>query len=203
MLKAEQVLRYWFGAISNELASSKQMALWYQATPEIDNEIKAQFEHLHQQAMNGDFAVWLENSRGSLAAVILLDQMPRNMFRASANAFGSDALALQICRQGIAKGFDKEMSLIERIFYYHPFEHSEKLADQTQCVQLFSQLLNEYKEEGHIAVINNAKLWAVEHFDIIKRFGRFPHRNIILNRTSTMEEVEFLKIGPDFGQKAK
>ena len=203
MLKAEQVLRYWFGNLDNQLSKQSQSVLWYQATPIIDQEISLQFGHLYHQALSQPFTDWLDNARGSLALVVLLDQLPRNMYRGTAQAFSTDSQALETAKTGILLGFDNDLALIERIFYYHPFEHSEQLSDQEESVNLFTKLLDIYPDEFHQAVIKNAIDFAVQHFEIIKKFGRFPHRNLMLNRQSTPEEIEYLKSGNDFGQSTK
>jgi len=203
MVKAEQILRYWFGALDNELSKQSQSSLWYQSTATIDLEITSQFNHLYSQAVEQPFTHWLDNARGSLAYIILLDQLPRNMFRGKDKAFSSDNKALAAAQEGISKGFDKKLALIERIFYYHPFEHSEDLAVQQDSVRLFKQLLAEYPSEIHQAVIKIALDFAIEHLEIIEKFGRFPHRNKVLNRQPTQQELEYLKLGNDFGQSAK
>lgn len=203
MKEIEGLLRFWFGELHNELANSDKNQLWYQATEQIDQEIKVQFLDLYQQALNNELAHWQQSARGSLALVILLDQMPRNMFRGTAQAFASDKLALEVAQHGVTNGFDKKLQLIEQIFYYHPFEHSENLAIQQQSVKLFSALRSEYQSVEQLAVIDNAIHWAKEHKDIIEQFARFPHRNSILGRESSDAELEYVKTGSDFGQVSK
>ncbi len=203
MVKAEQILRYWFGALDNQLSKPSQSSLWYQSTAVIDQEITLQFQHLHSQAVEQPFDHWLDNARGSLAYVILLDQLPRNMFRGTEKAFASDLSALEAVKAGVSQGFDKKLALIERIFYYHPFEHSEDLGVQQESVKLFRQLLEDFPSEIHQVVIQVALDFAIEHLEIIEQFGRFPHRNNVLNRQSTQQELDYLKSGNDFGQSAK
>jgi len=125
------------------------------------------------------------------------------MFRGTAQAFANDKLALEVAQHGITNGFDKKLQLIEQIFYYHPFEHSENLAIQQQSVKLFSALRNEYQSVEQLAVIDNAIHWAKEHKEIIEQFARFPHRNSILSRESSDAELEYVKTGSDFGQVSK
>lgn len=199
----EDVLQFWFGDIDNELSPPTQAAMWYQGSKALDYAMVEKFGHLYQRAINHELDDWLDSPGGSLALVILLDQLPRNMFRGTARAFASDAQALAISQQGIAAGFDCSMALIERVFYYHPFEHSEQLAMQQQCLSLFDQLAHSYPAEVHQQVIANARHWAQEHLAIIEQFGRFPHRNQILNRASTAAEVQFLRAGVNFGQSAR
>ncbi|MEW6981913.1 DUF924 family protein [Colwelliaceae bacterium 6471] len=203
MENIEKILCFWFGELRDQLSSGDKNQLWYQSTPIIDEEIADTFGELYQQALNGQLQVWQDQPRGSLALVILLDQMPRNMYRATAQAFASDNLALAIAKHGIAQGFDKQYALIERIFYYHPFEHSEQLNEQRRAVALFSALLKEYGQTNHIKLIENALHWSKAHMEIIERFGRFPHRNDILGRESTDEELAYLKDGLHFGQIKK
>ena len=199
----DEVNNFWFGDIVNELSLPSQNQLWYQAEKAQDELIKQLFLPLYLQATNNQLAQWQSEPKGMLALVILLDQMPRNMFRGTKQAFGSDELALTLAKKGVTLGIDKQLTLIERVFFYHPFEHSEQLVDQQQSVTLFEQLLTEYNAPEHIGLIENSLHWAKVHYEIIEQFGRFPHRNEILGRQSTAQELEFLEQGPNFGQSAK
>jgi uncharacterized protein (DUF924 family) len=127
---------------------------------------------------------WDEDAQDALALVIVLDQFPRNMFRDSARAFAADALAREVASRAIARGFDQLVPAGERMFFYLPFEHSEKFADQERCVAL-------NRATGDAEAIK----WAEHHADIIRRFGRFPHRNAVLGRATTPEEQTFLDAG--------
>ncbi|TKB46031.1 DUF924 family protein [Thalassotalea mangrovi] len=196
----EQVLQFWFGDISQELADKAKQNLWYAASVEQDLQIAAQFGSLVESAATGQFKDWQHSPRGSLALIILLDQMPRNIYRETAAAFANDALALQYCLDGIDRGHDQRLCLIERCFYYHPLEHSESLSMQDLCLSKFNELEDEYFLEPHIQFIQNAQGFAREHADIIERFGRFPHRNRVLNRKSSQQELAYLKTAKRFGQ---
>ena len=201
MKEIEDVLSFWFGDIKNSLCDKPHNQLWYQGSEKFDNEIAKKFSSLVKMAASGQLNAWQGNAKGSLALVILLDQLPRNIFRGTEKAFSFDSLALSVCKSGIAQGFDKELSLIEQVFYYHPFQHSELLVEQERSVALFSVLLTEFQQVEHLAVIENALHWTREHLAIIKQFGRFPHRNKVLARDSRPEEIDYLKSGHDFGQK--
>jgi len=170
--RAEAILEFWFRGD----AERKQ---WFSKDPSFDDEIRARFLSLYEEGVRGAFTAWRNSPRSCLALIVLLDQFPRNMFRGSARAFATDALALDAARHAIASGHDRALSKTERTFIYLPFEHSENLADQERALALFA---------GH----PNAE-WAQRHYEIIKRFGRFPHRNAILGRQSTPAEIEFLR----------
>jgi len=161
---------------------------WFTRNDDFDREIRERFLATHEAAALGRLADWEASAEGALALMILLDQFPRNMFRGTARAFATDPLALEAARHALAEGFDRALLPVERLFAYLPFEHSEALADQDRSCEL-TQALDAYPET------NDVYRYAVLHRDIIRRFGRFPHRNAILGRVSTPEELEFLK-GP-------
>jgi len=173
-MKPQDIIDYWF---ENETIQYK---LWY--TSEPDAEIKQRFEHTIIQAKNKELDEWKEDPIGRLALIILLDQFTRNLFRKSKEAFASDSYALQLCKEGIKIKHNTQLSPIQKIFFYHPLEHSENLQDQELCIDLMSKV-----------GIGGFTKYAIEHRDIIKQFGRFPHRNEVLQRTSTKEEKEYLK----------
>jgi len=153
---------------------------WFEKDAGFDGEINRRFRETYEAAAAGGLA-WDENPQGALALVIVLDQFPRNMFRNSARAFAADPLAREVAARAIVRGFDRVVPLAERMFFYLPFEHSENLADQDRCVAL-------NRASGDPDAIK----WAEAHADIIRRFGRFPHRNAVLGRTTTPEEQTFL-----------
>ncbi|TLU65133.1 DUF924 domain-containing protein [Thalassotalea litorea] len=196
----ESVLHFWFSELSNELSPKSQAELWYAATVQQDKEIEDKFAYLIERAGSEQLSDWQNTPKGSLALIILLDQMPRNIHRGSAQAFAYDALALQYCLDGIDKGHDQSLCLIERCFYYHPLEHSESLTMQNLCLLKFNELEDEYFLDEHIKVIQNSLQFAKEHADIIAKFGHFPHRNKVLKRKSSAEEMEYLKTAKRFGQ---
>ena len=174
---AERVLSFWFGDGEDGFREA-----WFKKDPEFDQEIEEQFGAEREVAAAGRHDALAETADGALALVILLDQFSRNLLRGQAEAFASDAKALGIAKTAISNGFDMKMSPIRRSFFYVPFEHSEDLADQERGIELFEALGNE-----------NMLKYMIEHHDIIARFGRFPHRNAVMGRTSTPEEIEFLK----------
>ena|SRR3569832_443232 len=157
---------------------------WYTRDADFDASVRERFFGLWQQAVAGRMSSWEESDDGALALVILLDQFPRNMFRGDARAFSSDPLAREVAARALVGGVDKriEPSLLQ--FLYLPFMHSEELADQIRCVLLFQA--GEDSENLRYAEI---------HADIIRRFGRFPHRNDVLGRITTPEERAFLDAG--------
>jgi uncharacterized protein (DUF924 family) len=156
---------------------------WFKKDAAFDAEIRARFLATYQAAAAGALA-WDDSPEGALALLIVLDQFPRNMFRASARAFAADALARTIATRAIERGFDRHIPVAERGFFYLPFEHSETLADQERCVAL-------NRATGDA----DALKWAELHLDIIRRFGRFPHRNAALGRATTPNEQAFLDGG--------
>ena len=157
---------------------------WYKRDDAFDAKIRHRFLPLWQKAAAGELACWENSDDGALALVILLDQFPRNMFRGTPQAFASDTLARDIARRAIARGVDRRVDPTLFEFLYLPFMHSEHLPDQLHCVALFENTDN----------AENLK-YAREHADIIQRFGRFPHRNRLLGRDTTLEEQDFLDNG--------
>ncbi|WP_068546911.1 DUF924 family protein [Thalassotalea crassostreae] len=195
-----KVLDFWFGEINDQLSDDKQTILWYQSTNEMDENIRNEFEHLYEQAFSGQLTSWLDTAQGCMALIILLDQMPRNMYRGSAQAFASDHLALDYCLLGLNKGYDKLLPLVQRCFFYHPLEHAEDIELQQLCVTEFQRLQQVYNGEKQQLFIRNGLEFAKKHLEIIEQFGRFPYRNEVLGRESIKEELEFLKTGVNFGQ---
>jgi len=157
---------------------------WYEKDDAFDKEIRERFLGTYEAAAAGKLSDWEQSAQGALALLILLDQFPRNMFRGDARAFASDPLARAIAAGAIVRGFDSQVAKELREFFYLPFEHSEDLADQERCIAL-----NKAAGDQH-----NLK-WAEIHADIIRRFGRFPHRNAALGRVTTPEEQAFLDAG--------
>ncbi len=156
---------------------------WFEKDADFDDNIRQRFLKVHEAAAAGKLTAWEANAEGALALLILLDQFPRNMFRGQARAFASDPLALGVASRAILNGFDGLFPDL-RGFFYLPFEHSENLADQEKGVAF-------YKAVGDVDGVK----WAEIHADIIRRFGRFPHRNAVLGRVSTPEEQKFLDDG--------
>jgi uncharacterized protein (DUF924 family) len=171
----EQVLAFWRAAGPDR---------WFGKDAAFDEEIRGRFVVTYEAAAAGRLAVWERTADGALALVIVLDQFPRNMFRGSARAYVADPLARAAAERAIALGFDQATPLPERQFFYLPFEHSESIADQERSLTLF-------RATGDAELVK----WAELHADIVRRFGRFPHRNAVLGRASTAAEQAFLADG--------
>jgi uncharacterized protein (DUF924 family) len=169
-----EVLRFWF----DELGS----AAWFRKDAAIDAKISARFLILYEVLAKWPASEALASPDRALATVLVLDQLPRNLFRGSARAFATDVLAREVANGAIAKGFDAGFDKDRRLFIYLPFEHSEDKSDQARSVELISSL-------GDPDLAN----WAVRHKAVVDRFGRFPHRNAVLGRISTPEEEAFLQ----------
>jgi uncharacterized protein (DUF924 family) len=180
---APQVLRFWFGEGDDYGKAHKR---WFEKDRAFDVEVTNRFGNLHAEMLEGKHREWLDHPRGCLARIIALDQFPRHIFRGSARAFSSDALALEAAKHLVAKGWDRGLLPVERMFAYLPYEHSESLADQERACELCAPL-QQFPETADVPG------YAVAHRDIIRRFGRFPHRNAMLGRASTAEETDFLK----------
>ncbi|MFC4160321.1 DUF924 family protein [Chitinimonas lacunae] len=168
---------FWFGLSPQR---------WFGKDPAFDAELAARFAALVETALQGGLKEWLSTPSGTLAYLLLTDQMPRNLFRDSARAFAGDALALAAAQQAVDAGFDRALTPIERVFMYLPFEHAEDLAQQDRSVALFERLAAESPASaGYLD-------YALRHREVIARFGRFPHRNHLLGRESTAEEASYL-----------
>ena len=192
MASIENVLNYWFGANPGEAALAKDRAdLWWSKHAEADREIRQRFEASVQLAAEGKLDPWLAEPRGRLALIILTDQFPRNIYRDSPLAFSFDAKALEWSTDGIEKGHDQLLQPIERAFFYLPLEHSERLDHQERSVRMVSDLVPLVAAEQR-EIFEHYLNVAILHRAIIARFGRFPHRNRILGRSSTAEELHFL-----------
>ena len=170
----DTILDFWFSGAVKPFHFQKNIA--------FDDTIRERFGSSYEEAFEGKLDDWLLAAKSSLALVIMLDQFPRNMFRNTPQSFGADNKAHAAAKSAINSGFDQELTQEQRVFLYMPFMHSENIEEQERSVELYRML----------GIENNVK-FAVAHYDIIKRFGRFPHRNDILERDSTCEEIAFLK----------
>jgi uncharacterized protein (DUF924 family) len=188
--KQEMIWSFWFG--DDSLHFLKNQRLWFSKDPKFDSAIRAIFQPLLDQASTGAFDDWVHTKVGALALILLCDQFPRNAYRDDDRAFSFDHRALRATQVAIANGFDLQLSLVERYFLYLPLEHSEDLVTQDQSVRLFDELVRLAKPD-EAGFIESARTYAVRHRDVIARFGRFPHRNEILGRSSTRDESQFLK----------
>jgi uncharacterized protein (DUF924 family) len=180
--RASEVLLFWFGGPDEQ---GKRRKRWFEKSEAFDREVRNRFLAAYEAAAGGGLARWKDAARDCLALILLLDQFPRHMFRGTPRAFAADALALEAAHHALAQQYDRTLLPVERLFAYLPFEHSEALADQLRACEL-TQPLAAFEETG------DAYRYALAHRDIIQRFGRFPHRNAVLGRTSTREEIEFL-----------
>lgn len=170
----QDIIDFWF--------VETQPQQWFQKNPDFDALIKENFLETYQSARSGHLDDWKKDADGCLALCLLLDQFPRNMFRGDPQAFATDGQALLIAKYAISKGFDQIMEPIKRRFLYLPFEHSESMSDQKRSLELFHKM----QADDPLGY-----QYARRHYDVIERFGRFPHRNSILNRESTPEEEAF------------
>lgn len=185
MARVEEILDFWFGSPKSE-DYGKERSFWFTKKPEFDRELGDRFLLNYEQAARGELDYLQDSPLGCLTLVLLLDQFGRNMFRGTPKSFATDAKALFVAQGAVERGSDRALLPVQRWFIYLPFEHSENLADQERCVELFATLSN------HPASANTIE-YALRHKAVIERFGRFPHRNKILGRTNTAAEAEFLK----------
>ena len=205
--RIEYVWRFWFAdALESPEALRRRVDFWFGAedgeTGAVDRQIEREFDADMKRAAAGHLADWSRTPRGRLALILLMDQFPRNAFRGTARAFATDPLALGLALEAMREGTDALVQPAERLFFYLPLEHAEDIEAQERGVAACTALaldapapIRSYLEEcAH---------YAEQHRDIIRRFGRFPHRNAILGRESTAEELDYLaREGVDFGQKA-
>lgn len=191
----EVILRFWFGEL-DELgrASEATQTRWWSKDPTFDAEIRERFGATHAAVARGELDSWLAAPRSRLAYIIVLDQFSRNMFRDSAGMFATDDKALRAALTGITLGMDKQLRLDERGMFYMPLMHSEDLAIQERCIALFQALASEVTGSARASMLSRVG-FAERHRDIVKKFGRFPHRNAALARASTPDELDFLN-GP-------
>lgn len=192
-MDAEEILLFWFGPTADDgLAQPAWIERWFQKSDELDAEILRRFLPSWEAIMAGERESWLVQPRSLLAYVIVLDQLARNMFRGEAAAFSGDQRALAAAKDAVARGRDELLPGHLRLFLYMPFMHSEQLADQEQCIALFTRFRDQSSGALQAMLGENIK-YAERHRDIVASFGRFPHRNQTLRRVSTPEELSFLQ----------
>ena len=170
-LTPSDVLDYWF--------SEKSKQFWFASTPQVDNEIKVRFESVWEKAAEGEYSQWRETADGSVALIVILDQLPLNMFRSDPKGFQTESMAVEVALNAINNGFDEELNDEKLLFLFMPLMHSENIDHQNLQVYLFDKYNFNLEFSKH-------------HRDLVKKFGRFPHRNEILGRMSTMEELDYL-----------
>jgi uncharacterized protein (DUF924 family) len=184
MQDAGAVLDFWFGPVGSERYGQTRDA-WFRKDALFDAQVRAQFGPAIEAGLAGCYREWAATPRGALAQIVLLDQFTRNSFRDSPRALAGDAMALAAAEQAIARGDDLALIGVERWFVYLPYTHAESVASQQRSVELFTRLRDE-------TGLTDPLVWAKRHASVIYLFGRFPHRNVILGRESTPEEVAFL-----------
>ena len=196
----EDLLRFWFTEEPDDpVKAGERFKLWFNATAEFDQRITGEFSSTLEQAITGDLDHWTITARGSLALIVLFDQITRTIYRGEARAYGYDHRALAIAENSIAKGFDLEVEFIERLMFYLPFEHGEDIELQNKCADYF-QVLDDIAAPGFKNITESCLKSGKEHREVIKRFGRFPHRNKILGRPSTPEESAWASGHHGWGQ---
>ncbi len=192
-MEHQAILDFWFGSADNDLEILEQKSsLWWAKGDSADSEIKSRFTATLNNLIEGKLTDWKLLPEGRLAMVILADQFSRHIFRDNEKAFAQDELALALVLEGLDSNIDLEIGLLQRAFFYMPLEHSESLSMQDRSVAMYRQLYDMAPENIHEQIKGNLN-YAIAHRDIIEKFGRFPHRNVILGRQSTPEEIEYLK----------
>ncbi len=182
------IIDFWFLPLSDP-DHGRPRDIWWRSTPEFDTEIVSRFGAATERAVAGGLDAWKASPEGALALILLCDQFPRNCFRRSARAFCGDAKAIETARLALARFYPVAFAPDMRLFLYMPFGHSESLADQELACALLGTIGGEENLQS-----------AAEHRDVIARFGRFPHRNEVLGRVSTAEEIDYLKDAKRYGQ---
>jgi len=188
----QPVLEWWFGSADTAKAvAAEQGRLWFGKRDSQDLEARTRFGALVEQALAGGLTEWAQHPQGWLALVLLLDQVPRMIFRENPQSFAGDARALALVAQGIAADFDRQLRPIERVFIYIVFEHCENLAAQNEAIARYTELLAQQPAEDR-GLFADYLDYAEKHQRVIAQFGRFPHRNQVLGRESTEDELVFL-----------
>jgi len=204
---AARIRDYWFGSQPLTAQTFAERAqLWFGKDSETsedrrarDEEISARFGPLLERAARGELSSWAGSPRRRLSLIVLLDQFSRNIYRGTPRAFTQDAQALELALTGIQAAADAALDCAERLFFYMPLQHAESLEIQEESLAAFRRLIAEAPEELH-ASLQPSLDSAVVHHDIVKRFGRFPHRNRVVGRASTPEERSFIAANAGFGQ---
>ena len=175
----QNIIEFWY--------SDEVRPMWFKSTALFDQQLRSRFELLCYRAAQSDLNDWKLSAEGCLALAIILDQFPLNMYRGKPESFATESNAISVARHAVRLGFDKQIPKEQVAFLYMPFMHSESIQDQNMSVQLFEA----------VGLADNLK-FAMHHRDLIRRFGRFPHRNSILKRQSTAEEIDYLNSGAAF-----
>ena len=197
MIGPVEVLKFWFAdSLTNSDSLAKRRAIWFMGGPDVDQLIRGKFGTLPDLALAGELQHWATYTRNALALVLVLDQFPRNIYRNTAQAYHYDSAGLNLAVTIIDEGLNLDLHPIEQSFLFLPLQHSESIDDQTRAVQLY-EILTTQSPGPYLESAKNSLDYAKRHCDIIRRFGRFPHRNGILGRESTEAEIEFLASGGD------
>lgn len=188
----ETIIDFWFGEKgADSVVAKRQTSLWFKKQASTDALIKERFEQTLLSAAAGELDSWCDTASGRLALIIVLDQLPRNIYRDSPRAFAFDPLAREHCQAGLERHDDTTLPAVHRVFFYLPLEHAEDRVLQARSVALFNELAAQVSEDAK-AIFDGFADFAQRHRVIVDRFGRFPHRNAILGRESTAQELEFL-----------
>lgn len=188
-----KLLDFWFGDLGHaDLPTSDRTNLWFGENEQLKTNMLDVFKKEYEEAIDGKLTQWAESPRGRLALIILLDQFSRSLYRNSAKAFEFDLTAQELCLGGLEEKMDQSLTLIERVFFYMPLVHAENSDRQEQSIRLFQNLVSLSMTET-TQVYQLFLAYAYAHFRVIKEFGRFPQRNSVLQRDSTVEEIAFLK----------
>lgn len=190
--RAQSVLEYWFRDFDYTAEFlRKQVPFWFMGGPKVDEEIRRKFSGLLRQAARGKLKAWQETPKGCLALIVLLDQFSLNLHREKPESYLQSKMAIPLADRMVRKGWDWTLTPLERVFVYLPYEHSEKLSDQVRAVALFRALARGapkiYQEMMDVFLD-----YAIRHYRVVKRFGRFPDRNEVFGRPSTRRELAFL-----------
>lgn len=195
------IVAFWLGnSLDSPEVAAGRRDWWYKGSPAVDEEIRARFGDMVPCACARELMGWQDTPDGALALILLLDQFTRNLYRNTVDAYAGDPCAFEIVNHAIAKGLDQALHPVARIWLYHPFHHSEAVAEQDRGLGLLRDLRQEADPAWHAYVERSITGWT-RHRDIIAKFGRFPHRNVVLGRVSTAEELAHMAAGGEsFGQ---
>ena len=197
MISPVEVLDFWFAdSLTNPDNLAERRAVWFMGGSNVDQLITEKFGTLPDAALAGELQHWTTDTRNALALVLVLDQFPRNIYRNTARAYHYDSAGLDLALKIIDQSLNLDLHPIEQSFLFLPLQHSEAIDDQTRAVQLYETLTTQ-SPGPYLESAKNSLDYAKRHYDIIRRFGRFPHRNAILGRDSTEAEIEFLASGGD------
>lgn len=197
----DAIVGFWLGdSLASPEAANGRRDWWYRGGAPVDEEIRARFLTLIEQACRRELVPWQSTPDGAFALVLLLDQFTRNIYRNTPEAYCGDVIAFEVVRHAIDEGLDRDLHPVSRIWLYHPFHHAEEVEEQDRGLQLLNEMIGQAPTEWHAYIQRSITGWT-RHRDIVARFGRFPHRNAVLGRASTDAEKAFLEAdGEAFGQ---